>query len=105
MTKKEHIRKLYSHWNSSKLSVNKIEKRVGTADYYVLQVFSAFRMEMELYKKEIDKETGFQVSKPKKEIIEPDFEWEDLIPKTIKVKPKVNLLPDGKVELIYKSKM
>jgi len=105
MTKKEEIQSYFEEYKSENITLVEIAVKIPTSGEYVRQVISAMQLEEEL---EIERRIVFNVKPEPEPFEEPKFEWEELMKSkihNIEITPKVNLLPDGRVELIYKSRM
>lgn len=106
MNKKEKILKHYDAWHRQETTSKRIANRVGTTREYVMQVLNYKELKEELANRELD-------IIEEDEIVEPDYGAvyvePDIVPdveyKEITLFPKVNHLDDGRIELIYESKM
>lgn len=111
MNKKEQILKHYEAWKKMGTTPKRIANIVGTTRDYVMQVFNNKELKEELANRE---PVFYPDLKEENEIIEPDYiepvyAEPDIVPdveyKEITLFPKVNKLADGRIELIYESKM
>lgn len=111
MNKKEKILKHYDAWTKGETTPKRIANKVGTTREYVMQVMNRKELKEELANREPIFYPDF---KEEDEIIEPDYGAvyvePDIVPDIIEYKeitlfPKVNQLDDGRIELIYESKM
>lgn len=111
MNKKEQILKHYEAWTRGGTTPERLANKVGTTREYVMQVLNNKELKEELANRE---PVFYPDLTEDNDIIEPDygavFAEPDIVPDNIEYKeitlfPKVNYLGDGRMQLIYESKM
>lgn len=115
MTKKDIILQHYDEWLRGDITTIEVTKIAKTRKRYTLEVFAQVRRFAEINSECYDEplkppEDEFQsITEPnwkiEDEINSITFEIEGLGAISTDNKPRVNLLPNGKVELIYQSKL
>lgn len=104
--KRDFIKKYYDLWERGQMTYGEIALLLDCSTSYVETVL---RGEREYRKFELKKKLQDEAAERLKHIIEPAFNWEDSIEnhkqKKVILIPKVTPLPNGKVEVIYQSKI